>query len=99
MRRYRRGQSVVLKTALKRNRRHKYGPVRLRRGAPGRVQRRHQKLLRSPRYDVQFRGRRGQTRSVRKVPAVALRRPRPPLAVILLVLAVVLVIGYLTGHG
>jgi hypothetical protein len=96
MRRFRRGDRVVLRAAVRRGRRHKYGPARVRKGTSGRVVRRHSKVFKAPRYDVDFR--RGASRStrVRKLPAASLRRPVNPLAVALLVLLAVLVIGYLT---
>jgi hypothetical protein len=96
MRRFRRGDRVMLRAAVRRGRRHKYGRARVRKGTPGRVLRRHSALLKAPRYDVDFR--RGHRRpvTVRKVPAASLRRPVSPLAVALLVLIAVLVIGYLS---
>ncbi len=94
MRRFRPGQRVVLRTAFKRNRRHKYGAVRLRKGSSGRVVQRWQKALHSPRYDVDFSRRRRRLR-VRKVPAAALRRPRHPVAAVLAVLVLLLVLSYL----
>jgi hypothetical protein len=63
------------------------------------VLRRHSKLLKPPRYDVDFRRRHSRSVRVRKVPAASLRRPRSPLAAVLVVLLVVLVIGYLSQHA
>jgi hypothetical protein len=94
--RFRRGDRVVLRAAVRRGRRHKYGRARVRKGTSGRVLGSHSKLLKPPRYDVEFR--RGPSRSltVRKVPAASLRRPRNPLVAVLVVLIVLLVIGYLS---
>ena len=99
MRRFRRGDRVVLRAAVRRGRRHKYGRARVRKGTSGQVLRSHSKLFEPPRYDVAFR--RGPSRSlqVRKVPAASLRRPRSPLAAVLVVLLVVLVIGLLSQHA
>lgn len=103
MRGFRRGDRVVLRSRVRRGRRHKYGPLRLRKGATGRVTQRHSKLGKPPRYDVEFR--RGRTGSgtgsvkARKLPAGSLRRPVSPLAAVLLVLALLLVIGLLTRHA
>ncbi len=100
MRRFRSGDRVVLRTAVRRGRRHKYGPLRLRRGASGRVTQRHSKLGKPPRYDVEVR--RGRNGSVsgsvraRKLPAASLRRPVSPVAAVLVVLALLLVLGLLT---
>jgi hypothetical protein len=94
MRSFRRGDRVVLRTAVRRSRWHKYGRVRVRKGASGRVTQRHIKLLKAPRYDVEFR-RGGRSKSVRKLPAGSLRRPRSPLLVVLVVLVLLLIIGYL----
>jgi hypothetical protein len=98
MRGFRRGNRVVLRTGVRRGRRHKYGPLRLRRGASGRVTQRHTKLGKPPRYDVQFRRRSGDI-TARKLPAGSLRRPISPLAAVLVVLALLLVIGLLTRRG
>ena len=99
MRSFRRGQRVVLRAAVKRNRRHKYGPVRLRKGKSGRVVQRHSKLLKAPRYDVSFsRGQKGPW-TVRKLPAASLRRPRNPFLALMVVLALLLLIGYLSQYG
>lgn len=98
MRKFSRGDRVVLRAGLRRGRRHKYGRARVRKGTPGRVQRRHSKLLKPPRYDVDFR-RGGRRLPVRKVPAASLRRPRSPLTLALAVLIVLLVIGYLSQHA
>ena len=95
MRGFRRGDRVVLRTAMRRGRRHKYGPVRLRRGSSGRVTQRHSKLGKRPRYDVEIRRGRNRTVRVRKVPAGSLRRPVSPLAVVLVLLTVLLVLGLL----
>jgi hypothetical protein len=99
MRRFSRGDRVVLRAAVRRGRRHKLGRARMRKGSSGRVLRRHSTLLKPPRYDVDFR--RGPSRSVRvrKVPAASLRRQRSPLTLMLAVLVVVLVIGYLSQHA
>jgi hypothetical protein len=99
MRRFRRGDRVVLRHAVRRGRRHKYGRARVRKGTSGTVQRRHSKLLKASRYDVDFR--RGPSRSltVRKVPAASLRRPVNPLALALVVLIAVLLIGYLSQRS
>lgn len=96
MRGFRRGDRVVLRTALRRNRRHKYGPARVRKGASGHVTQRHAKLLKAPRYDVEFR--RG-SKLVRKLPAGSLRRPRSPLLAVLVALTALLIIGYLAQLG
>jgi hypothetical protein len=93
---FRRGDRVVLRTAVRRGRRHKYGPVRLRRGASGRVTQRHTKLGKPPRYDVDIQ-RRNRSVRVRKLPAASLRRPVSPLAAVLAVLALLLVIGLLAS--
>jgi hypothetical protein len=98
MRRFSRGDRVVLRAGVRRGRRHKYGRARVRRGTSGQVLRRHSKLGKPPRYDVDFR-RRSRSVTVRKVPASSLRRPRSPLAAVLVVLLVALVIGYLSRHG
>jgi hypothetical protein len=95
VRRFRRGDRVVLRAAVRRGRRHKYGPVRLRRGASGRVTQRYSKLGKPPRYDVEIRRGRNRTQAVRKLPAGSLRRPVSPLAAVLVVLALLLVIGLL----
>ena len=99
MRRFSRGDRVVLRAAVRRGRRHKLGRARVRKGASGRVVRRHSKFLKPPRYDVDFR--RGSSRSVtvRKVPAASLRRRWSPLTLVLAVLIVALVIGYLFQHA
>lgn len=96
---FRHGDRVVLRTGVRRGRRHKYGALRLRRGSSGRVTQRYTKLGKPPRYDVEFR--RGRTGSVkaRKLPAGALRRPVSPLLAVLVVLALLLVIGLLTRHA
>jgi hypothetical protein len=73
MARLKRGAEVVLIQPLNRGRRHKYGPIRLKRGSVGRVERKHDRLLRSRSYDVQF-VRRGRVRTARGVPASFLRR-------------------------
>lgn len=99
MRRFRTGQQVVLRAAVRRNRRHKYGPVRLRKGRSGRVVQRHSKLLKAPRYDVSFSRGQGRGRTVRKLPAASLRRPRNPFLILLVVLALLLIIGYLTQQA
>ncbi|HEX8767218.1 MAG TPA: hypothetical protein VF714_02545 [Jatrophihabitans sp.] len=99
MRRFGRGDRVVLRAAVRRGRRHPSGRVRVRKGTAGRVQRRHTKLFKPPRYDVDFGRGPGRSRMVRKVPAASLRRRRSPLAVVLVVLLLVLVIGYLSQHG
>ena len=99
MRRYRRGDRVVLRAAVRRGRRHKYGRARVRRGTSGQVLRRHSKLLKPPRYDVDFRRGPSRSQTVRKVPAASLRRQRSPLAAVLVVLLVVLVIGLLSQHA
>lgn len=96
MRGFRRGDRVVLRTRVRRGRRHKYGPVRLRRGSSGRVRQRYAKLGKPPRYDVEVRRGRNRTVRVRKLPAGSLRRPVSPLAVVLVLLALLLVIGLLT---
>lgn len=95
MRSFRPGQRVVLRAAVRRNRRHKYGPVRLRKGKSGRVTQRHSKFLKAPRYDVSF-NRGNTTRTVRRLPAASLRRRRNPVVVLLVVLAVTLLFGYLS---
>jgi len=89
----------VLRAAVRRGRRHKYGRARVRKGTSGRVLRRHSKLLKPPRYDVDFGRGPGRSLTVRKVPAASLRRPRSPLAAVLVVLLLVLVIGYLSQHS
>jgi hypothetical protein len=96
---FRRGDRVVLRAGVRRGRRHKYGPLRLRRGSSGRVTQRHTKLGKPARYDVEFR--RGRTGSVpaRKLPAGSLRRPVSPLLAVLVVLTLLLVIGLLTRHA
>ena len=99
MRRLRRGDRVVLRAALRRGRRHKYGRARLRKGASGRVVRQHIKRFKPPRYDVEFGRGSGRSRTVRKVPAASLRRPVNPLLLALVLLVAVLVIGYLTQHA
>jgi hypothetical protein len=104
MRRFRPGDRVVLRSPVRRGRRHKYGRARVRKGAHGRVTERHTKLMKASKYDVDFgQGRfrqgqagQGRSRTVRKVPAASLRRPRSPLALVLGVLVVLLVIGYLS---
>ncbi|MDQ1745132.1 MAG: hypothetical protein QOE23_3471 [Pseudonocardiales bacterium] len=92
---FRRGSRVVLRTAVRRGRRHKYGPVRLRRGSSGWVAQRHTRLGKPPRYDVDIRRGRNRTVRVRKLPAGTLRRPVSPLAVVLVALALLLVLGLL----
>ncbi|MDQ1740097.1 MAG: hypothetical protein QOE53_1749 [Pseudonocardiales bacterium] len=99
MPRFSRGDRVVLRAALRRGRRHKYGRARVRKGATGQVLRRHTKLLKQPRYDVDFRRRSSRAVTVRKVPAASLRRQRSPLTLVLAVLIVLLVIGYLSQHA
>lgn len=99
MRGFRPGQRVVLRAAVKRNRRHKYGPVRLRKATSGRVVQRHSKLLKAPRYDVSFSRGRNRPRTVRKLPAALLRRRRNPFLVLMLVLGLLLLIGYLTQYA
>ncbi|HEV2888693.1 MAG TPA: hypothetical protein VGX49_17415 [Jatrophihabitans sp.] len=98
MRRFGSGDRVVLRTAVRRGRRHKYGRVKLRKGTSGRVAQRHTKRGKPPRYDVQVR-RRGKSVRVARVPAASLRRPISPLAAVLAILTVLLVIGYLTRHA
>ena len=98
MPRFRPGDRVVLRATVRRDRRHKYGRVRVRKGTSGRVVRRHTKALKAPRYDVDFRPGSSRSQRVRKVPAGSLRRPRSPLAMVLVVLLVVLAIGYLAQH-
>src|SRR5215218_7683915 len=98
MRRFSRGDRVVLRAGLRRGRRHKYGRARVRKRTSGRGLRQPSKLLKPPRYDVDF-GRGSRSVTVRKVPAASLRRPRSPLAAVLVVLLVALVIGYLAQHG
>lgn|GEM_PF-5792376 len=97
MRGFRRGDRVVLRTRVRRGRRHKYGPVRLRKGSSGRVSQRHSKLGKPPRYDVEVRRGRNRTVRVRKLPAASLRRPVSPLAAVLVLLAVLLVLGLLVS--
>jgi len=99
MRSFRRGDWVVLRTAVRRGRRHKHGRARVGRGTSGRVLRQHSKLLKPPRYDVAFRRRSHRSVTVRKVPTASLRRRRSPLGVVLAVLLVALAIGYLSRHG
>jgi hypothetical protein len=100
MRRFRPGQRVVLRAAVRRNRRHKSGPARVRKGTSGVVVQRHSKLMKAPRYDVDFNRGRNRRRRVRKVPAASLRRRREPIVVLLLlVLAVLLLVGYLTQYA
>jgi hypothetical protein len=99
MRGFRPGQRVVLRMAVRRNRRHKSGPARVRKGTSGVVVQRHSKLLKPPRYDVDFNRGRTRRRRVRKVPAASLRRRREPIVVLLLVLAVLLLVGYLTQYA
>ena len=94
-----RGDRVVLRAALRRGRRHKLGRARVRKGATGQVVRRHTKLFKPPRYDVDFGRGSGRSRTVRRVPAASLRRPVNPLLLALVVLSAVLVIGYLLQHG
>ena len=99
MRRFSRGDRVVLRAAVRRGRRHKLGRARVRKGASGRVVRRHSKPLKPPRYDVAFRHGPSRSVTVRKVPAASLRRRRNPLTVVLAVLVVLLVVGYLSQHA
>jgi hypothetical protein len=95
MRNFRPGQQVVLRRALKRNRRHKYGRVRLSRGASGRVVRRQQKRFSAPRYDVDFRRSGHRTTRVRRLPAASLSRHHYLRWAIVLAIAL-LAVGYLT---
>jgi hypothetical protein len=99
MRRFGRGDWVVLRAGMRRGRRHKYGRARVRKGTSGQVLRRHSKLLKPSRYDVEFRPGRSRSLTVRKVPAASLRRPVSPLAVVLFALIAVLVIGYLSQRS
>lgn len=95
---FRRGDRVVLRASVRRNRRHKYGPARVRKGTSGRVTQRHAKLLKASRYDVEFR-RGGRSQRVRKLPAGSLRRPISPLLAVLAALTALLIIGYLAQLG
>jgi hypothetical protein len=97
MRGLRRGDRVVLRSAVRRGRRHKYGRARVRKGASGRVTQRHSRLLKAPRYDVDFRRAGNRTVRVRKLPAASLRRPVSPVVAVLVVLGLLLILGLLSS--
>jgi hypothetical protein len=74
MPRYSTGTPVRLREPLRRNRWHKHGPVRVRRGARGRVLTSSRHWRKGTRYNVAFRRWRRPEREVRSVPAAKLSR-------------------------
>ena len=74
MARYRPGTAVKLREPLRRSRRHRHGPVRVKRGARGRVMTSNRHWRKGVRYDVSFKRWRRPNRVVRSVPAGKLAR-------------------------
>lgn len=88
--RYRTGTAVRLREPLRRNRWHKHGPVRVRRGARGSVRSSSRHWRKGTRYEVAFRRRRKPPRVVRSVPAAKLARRLPWTGLVLVMLALAL---------
>ena len=89
---------VILVRPLTRGRRHKYGPIKVKRGSVGRVERRHDRLFREARYDVQFRGR-VRARTARSIPASSLRVRRRAARNAIVAVLVIVAIAYLSVRG
>lgn len=89
---------VILVRPLTRGRRHKYGPIKVKRGSVGRVERRHDRLFREARYDVQFHNR-GRARIARSLPASSLRVRRHATRNAIVALLMIAAIVYLSVKG
>jgi len=90
MGRYRAGTAVRLRQPLRRNRWHKHGPVRVRRGARGRVKGSSRHWRKGTRYEVAFVRWRRPPRVVRSVPAGKLARRLPWEAITLVLVGLAL---------
>lgn len=92
MRRFKPGSSVRLTEPVRRGRRHKHGPARLKRGVRGRVKGSHRHWRKGVLYDLQVQKGRGPEQIVRSVPANKLKGPSRAqyIAVVALILILLL---------